>query len=233
MDIGLFRGVAAMGVAERRMEAITTNLANARTAGFKRHAGAHHGFQVGPADAREFGIESIERIDFSQGTLERTDEPLDLALEGEGFFAVSGPSGELYTRDGSFRMTQDGELVTAEGYPLAWASRRGAADPIGVELHVDARGVVRQGGTELGQLKLVGIDALDRVQLSRDGYFTADPAVQRRPALGEVHQGALESSNVSPIDELVHMITVQRSFESAANLLSKIDQSYQRLHQRR
>lgn len=234
MDIGLYRGLSAINVAERRMEAITTNLANARTAGFKRHAGAHHGFQVGrPSATPEFGIDSSQRVDFTQGSLERTDAPLDLAIEGEGFFAVESPTGEIYTRDGGFRMTQEGAVVTAEGFPVAWEQRATALDPAGGEIQIDADGNVSQDNQPRGQLKIVAFDALDRLQLTRNGYFSADPALQRRAAEGRVHQGALEGSNVSTVDELVHMITVQRSFEAATNLLTKIDQSYQRLNQRR
>ncbi len=227
---GLTRVATAMIAHEKRLEAVTSNLANANTPGFKRRLTASHGQYVGRADQAEIGLGISERNDFSQGLLQRTSNNLDFGIQGPGFFAVEGPNGEVYTRDGEFQFTQDGVLVTPEGYPVAWEGAAGSLQPTGEPIKVAKDGTVSQG-VQLGKLKLVDFDDPTRLQHTGDGYWSASPGTVRNPAEGTVSQGYLETSNVNPIHELVAMITVQRRFEQAAQTMTQIDQSYRRLHQ--
>ena len=233
MNTGLYRGVSAMDAAQARLEAVTQNLANVRTPGFKRQAPTHHAFRLGGAQSTEYGVGTSGRLDLSQGNLERTGKTLDLALMGNGFFEVEGPEGPLFTRNGSFHLNGDGVLLTGDEYPVAWNGIRGNIDPVGDPVVIDGRGVVQQGERRVGELKLTEFNAPDRLQLASGGYFQADPRLARNDATAVVHQGALEASNASGIDELVNLITVQRSHQMAANVLSLIDQTYQRLSQQR
>ena len=233
MDTGLYSGVAAMGAAEKRLEAIAANLANLDTTAYKRTSTATAVFEVprGPAKRRE--LATTDTIDFTQGVLERTGNPLDLALDGRGFFAVETRDGEAYTRDGAFRVDEQGVLLTQDGDPVAWDGARATLAPVGEAVTVDGAGVVRQGSQELGRLKLV--DFADPSRLARDprGLWHARRDLDPAASTATVHQGALERSNASSIDELVAMIRVQRGFESATSLVRSIDQSYRRLNQQR
>lgn len=211
------------------MDSISANLAGMRTPGFKRRASANHGFNVGRFGSAEIAVKSSEHNDYSQGDMITNGNQLDLALKGEGFFELEGPSGPLYTRDGEFRMERDGRLVTPEGYPVAWTRKASQLDPAGAPILVDHSGVVSQGGRNVGTIKAVAFEDQEGLRHTQDGYFVADPKLARGPASAEIRQFALEQSNVNPVEELVALITVQRTHERAAAIVSQIDQSYRRL----
>ena len=175
------------------------------------------------------GLATENHVDFSQGELSRTGRALDLALDGEGFFAIDTPDGEVYTREGSFRLTPDGTLVSEEGLPVAWDSLSGSIDPTGFPVEVDGEGTVRQGVDEIGRLRIANFADSSRLSLNADGYWQAPPRLAEAAHSATVHQGALEDSNASGVEELVAMISVQRSFESVARVMSKIEDSYSRL----
>lgn len=233
MDSGLYSGVSAMDVGQRRMDSIAANLANVTTPAFKRLSTSTQAFKIEQGGREVPGLRIEQTVDFAQGILERTGNPTDVALVGDGFFAVDGPSGEMYTRNGTFRLDEQGNLLTSEGYAVAWDGGGGRIDPIGAELVIDPSGTVHQGASTLGKLKLVAFEDTSALELNRRGYYVAPPRLPRSEASAEVHQGALERSNVSAVDELVSMIQVQRSFEVASNLMRSIDQTYRRLVQPR
>ena len=230
VNVGLYSGISAVRASERRLEAIASNLANVDTPGYKRRATRNFSIELGDARRSRKQVVSAQRIDFSQGNLERTGNPLDLALMGPGFFAVEGKSGEIYTRRGELLSDANGTLTTQEGYPVAWTRGPGRIDPVGLPLTVDEAGVMRQGAVDVGQLKLVDFPALDQLRLDSEGYFRAPVSLDRTEATAEVHQFARERSNVSSVDELVALISTQRSFESATRLMQMLDDSYKRLN---
>ena len=229
MDSSLFSGVAALRAQERRLEAIAHNLANANTPAFKKSASITEGFQVERQGVTDEQPRTWHQTDWSQGDIKRTEVPTHLALMGEGFFTLEGDQGELYTRNGAFRLDDRGVLQTAEGYPLAWDGPRGLIDPVGTPVTIEPTGAVTQGGTRVGQLKLTNFVDADRLIIEETGFFRAPLGLQEVPTDAVVHQGALESANTSPVDELIAMIRVQRTFESVARMLTQIDESYDRL----
>lgn len=233
MNLGLYRGVAALTVAEKSMDSISANLAGMRTPGFKRRASANHAFHVGRFGSNEIAVKSFEHNDFTQGDLLSNGNQLDLALKGDGFFEIEGQNGPLYTRDGEFRMQRDGQLVTPEGHPVAWERKASQLDPAGEPILVDHSGVVSQGGRNVGTLKTVAFEDQSALGHSQDGYFTADPNLARSQSNAQVRQYTLEQSNVNPVEELVALITVQRLHERAAAIISQIDKSYSRLTNQR
>jgi len=228
---GLYSGVGAMRVAERRLEAIAANLANIETPAYKRDTTTVRAFRLPRGERDDTGLAAHRRTDFTQGELQPSSSPFHLALSGPGFFAVEAPAGELYTRNGTFHVDAAGVLQSAEGFPVAWASRSGTIDPIGPPVTIAADGTVRQGPGAIGSLRLVDFDDPGALARLGGGYFRADGALRETSSAAEVHQGALERSNASAVDELVAMIQVQRSFEGAARLMQMIDQSYRRLTQ--
>lgn len=218
-----------MAAQQRRLDSISANLANVGTIGFKRGVTASHEVEVERARGKVRGVTTLAEVDFGQGNLQRTGRDLDLALYGEGFFAVEGPNGEVYTRDGSFHMTEAGVLVSEEGLPLAWEEFSGAIDPVGMPLVVDESGAVRQGNQNIGRLRVV--DFPDKSVLTKDslGFWTAPRSVLPAASDARVHQYSLEDSNANGVEEMVDMIGVQRAFEVVARAFKAIDETYGRL----
>jgi flagellar basal body rod protein FlgG len=229
VNIGLYSGVSSGRAIERRMESVTANLANVDTPGYKRVSTATKAFQVPGGGPGDIELSATSVTDFSQGDLRPSASPFHLALMGQGFFAVEGTDGELYTRRGSFHVDQTGMLLTDEGYPVAWESNPTAIEPTGDLVTVDGSGLVRQGNLEIGRIRFVDFARPERLQTIGGGYFQAGPGTAEQPPDAVVYQHHLEASNVSGIDELVGMITMQRSFESAKSVMQLIDQSYGRL----
>ena len=229
MNLGLYQGAAAMRASEKRLNALAHNLANVSTPGFKRHGTAARIFRVEEAGRVRQGLRTELTTDWSQGNLDRTENPYDLALFGEGFFAVEAPHGEVYTRAGSFKLNDDGVLQTMEGYPVAWAQRIGDLDPRGGPVVVDGEGNVRQGTLDVGRLKLTDFEDRTRLRQDGQGYWMAPAGAQEKAYTAVVHQGAVERSNATGLEELISMVMVQRSFDASSRVLSMINQSYQRL----
>jgi flagellar basal-body rod protein FlgF len=233
MDNGLYMGVAAMRSAERRMEALAGNLANVSTSAFKRQGSFTHAFDVGSGDRRHREVVTQHATDFGQGLIERREDPLSLALEGPGFFAVETADGVGYTRDGAFHVDDKGELFTTQGHPVAWTGARGRVQPDGEPIRIDSAGHVHQGSNQVGQLQLADFADPQALAIDAQGYFRAQPGQTVQPFASVVHQGAIERSNAESVDELVGLIKAQRNFEIGARVMSSIDQSYRRLNQQR
>ena len=221
-----------------QQQAVTAhNLANAGTTGFKAETAA---FRVAPVTGpglptRAYALDSTTGADMTPGTVQSTGRDLDMAIEGPGLFTVEGKDGtEAYTRDGSFDISPDGELVTRTGLTVL-----GEGGPITVppdtKISIGRDGTV--SGTTIGQsatvnvigrLKLVNPAAAD-VQKGADGLFRlrsgqpadADEAVT-------VTAGALEGSNVNAVAAMVDMINLARNFEMQMKLLSNADGNEQR-----
>ena len=229
MTRGIYSGIAAMNSAERRLEAITSNLANLSSTGYKRLSTATQSFESELRGNMEPQISTRTVLDFSQGVLRNTGNPYDLALHGSGFFAVETAAGEVYTRNGQFRVDDEGLLQTIEGFPVAWDGPRGTIDPLGLDVSVDTEGLVRQGETEIGRLRIVDFEDPTLLEFDRKGFYHASGEMYETTPTAVVRQGTLEGANVSAVDEMVAMIAAQRSFESSAKLMQTIEQSYRRL----
>src|SRR5579884_635449 len=183
---------AASGIRSRMesLDMLANNLANASTGGFK----ADHEFYstyiaADSGDESESAGDVMPLVqkpwtDFSQGSLEPTGHPLDIALSGPGFFAVNGPSGPLYTRNGAFRLSNTGVLTTAEGYPVRLKSGGTLTVTAKDPLQIGTDGQVRQGSQLLGTLDVVNFS--DTGQLSKAGatYFKAGQNAKPTPATG-------------------------------------------------
>lgn len=215
---------AASGLRSRTesLDMLANNIANGSTGGYKADREFYGLYMAPEAAGSAPGAATLPVIekpwtDFSQGELRSTGNPLDLGLAGKGFFVVRGPAGPLYTRDGSFRLSPAGLLVTADGRPVGAAGggtltlSSSAASPI----EITRDGEVRQDGQVAGQIELV--DFADPSALEKQGhsYFRlADGNVRpAAPAAAEVEQGKLENSNVSPTEAAVRLVTVMRQFE--------------------
>lgn len=234
MNVGMYRGMEAMAASEHRLAVLTGNLSNTDTVGFKRVTSVSHGEPNTGGNEEHAVVKTKVALDWSQGPLNRTGVATDLALRGDGFFAVESQgseTGEVFTRDGQFQVDPNGTLVTKDGFPVAWEGARGTLDPYGEPMRVELDGAVHQGDKRVGRLRIVDIPARDELDTNVDGYFTASAALSIDPSASEVHQYALEGSNTSSVEELVRLIETQRFFEAGSNIVNMIGQTYERLAQ--
>jgi len=226
--------ISAAGGMQARMQSLdmlANNLANTETGGYKTDREFYNLYVSAEASGAETGsaltLPVIERpwTDFSPGTLRATGSPLDLALSGKGFFAVDGPSGSLFTRNGNFRVSPAGSLVTTEGYPVRTVSGGSLSiQPSGAP-EVAPDGTVSQNGQTLGRLEIA--DFSDTSSLVKQGASYFRSASPSQPASGAaVEQGKLESSNVGAAESAVRLVAVMRQFEmlqKAATLGSQMN----------
>jgi len=213
--------------AERALEQLSTttnNLANLNTPGFKRlveeEFSQHVPLNGGDAyNALIFPRFKSTHVVLTEGPIRRTGNPLDLALKGQGFFAVKGPRGELYTRNGHFSINGSGVLVDANGNPVLDVSGKEIVVNGNGPVTVTPDGVVYEGGAEVGVLKVVNFD---KVKPVGDSYYVGLGSPQATDA--EVLQGYLELANVNPVKEMVNLIDAQRRFEIYGNLTRALAQ---------
>ncbi len=238
---------------------VSNNLANVSTTGFKkdrpvfedliyqiqRQPGANSsadsrlpsGLQLGTG-VRTAGTQKI----FTEGSLEITDNPLDLAINGRGFFQILMPDGNIgYTRDGTFHISNEGVVVNANGYPL---EPEITIPDLTSELNISQDGIVQAvmfgdpTPQELGQIDTVDFINPAGLQAAGGNIYMETAAsgapiagVPSEDGFGAMIQGALENSNVEVVEELVKMITVQRSYEMNSKVVSAADQMLQFLTQ--
>ena len=230
MDTGLYSGVASMHSAEKRLESITSNLANVASHGYKRQNAVVRSFSLGAGAGKHTEVATQRTTDFTQGELEHTGNTFDLALDGDGFFAVDSPSGTSYTRNGSFRIDDQGVLLTQTGLPVQWSGGRATLRPAADPITIFPSGEVQQGSAVVGRLKVVSFPHPQALDLDAGGNWVAPIGVRETPSDAQVRQGNLERANVNSMDELVAMVIAQRNFESSSTLMRTIDQTFKRLN---
>jgi flagellar basal-body rod protein FlgF len=179
MDTLLINAASGMKARMESLDMLANNIANTGTVGFKADREFYNLY------AQQQPLVESQWTDFSQGSVLPTGHPLDLALWGPGFFALNGPSGTLYTRNGSFRVSKTNQLVSAEGYPVRDMLNQGR--PIVVdpeqEISIDKSGLVTQGGQELGQLEIDQALAADALSTSSPQTPALQTPVSQVPVL--------------------------------------------------
>jgi len=219
---------AASGLRARMesLEMLANNLANAATGGYKADREFYSLYvspeaEDGSTPASTLPVVERQWTDFSAGSLRVTNNPLDVALAGRGFLAVEGPSGPLYTRNGSFRLAADGALVASEGYPVRAAGGGTLRLEPGVPVEILPDGTVRQRGQAAGRLELVDFSAGGLAKRGNTYFQAAGPAVRTATAAGtQVHQGKLEDSNVGAPESAVRLVSLMRQFEMLQKAVS-------------
>lgn len=213
---GLRSAAAALRYWEDRQQIVANNLANANT----------HGFKAERVFARLVGenlVAADTATDLTQGNLTSTGRPLDLALEGPGFFVIETADGERLIRGGAMHVDDAGRIVTARGEPLLGDDGPIVIPPGAVEIAAD--GEVRVEGRSVGRLRVEDVPPDATLAHAGAGRFLTDAArVPVDPDARQVRQGRLEESNVNPIESLVEMITVQRSFAAVQRSVRVIDE---------
>jgi flagellar basal-body rod protein FlgG len=164
-------------------------------------------------------------IDFSQGAIQTTGNPLDVAINGDGFFSIQTPDGVQYTRQGSFTLNTEGVLVTQDGYPVMGEGGEIALEEGTVE--IDMQGTLYVDGDEVGRLQITDFPNAGSLKKTGNGRFIpTDPALQgRQPEDTIVRQGHLESANVNPVSAMTEMIETSRAFEAYQKVIQSTDEA--------
>ena len=229
----------------QKHDVIAGNLANVDTPGFKRDIpitgsfkqemvkrlkGSEKTGQISSVEIGGLGYGSyVHNVgsDYSQGPSIETQGGLDLAIEGEGFFAVDSPSGELYTRSGAFQLSQSGTLTTVNNMPVL-----GTEGPVTIpqgtgKVEILADGTILLDGVSHDRLKIISCDDPSLIRKLGNGLFKIPSENVREPRLDSfnIRQGFLEMSNVNSISEMVRMISGMRTYEACQKMVWAIDQT--------
>lgn len=249
----LYTAGSGMQAQQAHMDVVSNNLANVNTVGYKRVRAAFQDLlyeQVArPAGGAPAGVQvghgvrlAATQRELAGGVLNPAGGPFDLAIEGNGFFRLrQGDGAEAYTRDGSFRLDGMRRLVSARGHLVLDAAGKPVAVPAGVDrVDVAEDGTMSYrdpvgGGTQtLGRLGLVWFNNPGGLLARGDNGFTAtaasgraEPGTPGQDGLGVIRQGFLEASNVEVVNEMVNLITAQRTYEINAKALQSADEMLQ------
>jgi flagellar basal-body rod protein FlgF len=235
MLAGLYSAATGMNAAAEQHEVIARNLAHASVPGYRREVMVSQTFEAAlnselppPSGHEAWGVETLDVVtDFGQGPLQRTEQPLDVAIDGQGFFTVMGPDDvPLYTRSGGFQRSETGELVTAEGFLV-----QGQGGPITIppevplnEVTIGFDGGVRARRTEYGKLQIVEFVEPEKLRPVGSTMFASDD-LETQESTGRVIQGSRELSNVSAVEELIAMLVGMRHYEASQRALRSISEA--------
>lgn len=250
---GLYTAYTGMIEEMRRMDVMTNNLANADTTGYKKEGTVNQSFddklaikikdmsEIMPARRLgdvNLGVKVGETYrDYSQGSFTVTDNSYDLALDGEGFFAIeftnkNGETSVKYTRDGSFTVDNQGYLRTKDGdYVLNANGARntagGQANYVRIDpnqpVTIDTNGTVFQNDVQIAQIGVVDFANYDYLQKYGENLYDTVAGAQLTDSDALVEQGCLEMSNVNIVTEMVDMITITRAYEANQKIITTID----------
>jgi flagellar basal-body rod protein FlgF len=231
MDAAMYKALSGAIAQIRKLEVASQDLANINTSGYKGQRLAFNEVLAArlPAGTRSGGFVAVgdQRTNFLQGELQGTGNPFHLAIDGEGYFVVETLRGERYTRNGGFTLSADGTLITPQGEPLM--GEGGPIQMTGGKMEIGVDGTVHSENGEVDKLRIVRF--LDGRQMAKEGanLFRSGAANIEDIAMPRVTQGNLERSNVSPIDSMVSMITIQRQFEAYERAMKLMDGATQKM----
>lgn len=223
---------------ERQMDVVANNVANVNTNGFKAEKSLFEEYLTSGAREDNFAL-ADRRVSFvqdratyhdlMQGPSERTGNPLDVSIDGSGFFAVQTPGGERYTRDGSFQINAQGQLVTASGNVVLGTNGPIVFQPTDKDIVITAdgtvtvkEGIVTQFDSIRGRLRMVKFDNPQKLQKEGSNLFSAAAGMPAQPDVASrVNQGFVEKSNVNAVAEMSRLLMVSRTYEKISALLQQ------------
>jgi flagellar basal-body rod protein FlgF/flagellar basal-body rod protein FlgG len=228
MDSGYYAAMTGLVARTQAVDTAASNLANAQTPGYRAEREFFRSVLLGPdaldsqlgETVNNYGLLGGDRLSLAQGALQQTGNPLDLAIEGQGFFMVQTLNGIRYTRDGSFHRAPSGQLVTAAGEPVLTALGQPIQLPPG-QPSVGATGVISIAG---GVVATVGVMTFDPgTLLTPEGANRYIAPQNAKPVVAKeatVHQGAMESANQDVVQGSLDLIVMQRQAEMMQRALT-------------
>ena len=251
----LWTSATGMQAQALNLDVISNNLANVNTSGFKKSRAEFQDLlyetlePAGTSSSQNSQVPTGIQIGhgtrpstvlqiFTQGSMENTNNELDLAIEGDGFFQIILPNGETaYTRDGAFKLDRDGRIVNSDGFALE-PEITIPTDAVSISVGMDGTVSVLQTGestpSEIGTIQLARfVNPAGLISTGRNLYATSEASGDEltgtpgEDGLGSLAQGFLEMSNVSVVDEMVNMITAQRAYETNSKSIQTADEMLQ------
>lgn len=236
MDSGLYAACTALKARTDALDLIANNLANISTSGYRAEhntfssilasSSTHQQSRLGQA-ANDYGVLGGSRLDLAEGGLERTGNELDFAVQGPGFMVVQTPTGRVFTRDGAFQVSTQGQLVTNAGDPVM--GENGPIRVLGGPISVSPDGTISISGALAGKLKLVEFAPGTNLQSAGNMYYTAPAGSDSAATHSTVAQGMIEGSNVNPVESAVELVTLQRYAELMQRALTTFDKDFNRI----
>ena len=225
MHKGMYIALSGAVLKQKHMDVFAQNISNSSTTGFKKERISFRDYLI-PADNASGVVEdgrsmttlSEQVTDFSSGALLMTDNPLDLAISGNGLFALEN---NRYTRNGNFRISADGYLATQDNIKVLGDGGSIALE--GNKIEISSSGEVFADGISVGTIKVVDFEDRSKLQRVDGGYYYSKEAGQEIEA--DINQGYLESSNVDVMREMVQMVTSLREFESYQKMIHAFDEA--------
>lgn len=244
---GLYTAYTGMINEQHRMDTMTNNLANASTVGFKKEGATSQSFDdiltvkikdasVGTRIAQPLGYDNPgvkigeNYTDFEQGSFRITDNTYDLALSGEGFFAIeytnkAGETSTMYTRNGQFTLNREGYLVTEDGdYVLDTQNRRIRLNTL-IDSKISENGTIYQNDTAVARIQVTDFEDYNYLEKYGETYYRPVQGARTTNANADVKSGYLEMSNVQIVSEMVNMIAITRAYESNQKIIQTYDNS--------
>lgn len=242
---GLYTAYTGMLNEQNRMDIMTNNLANASTVGFKKEGSTSQSFDsilTVKIKDQSVGLQNVQKLgtnnpgvkigenytDYSQGSFRVTDNTYDLALAGEGFFAIeftnkAGETSTMYTRAGQFTLNRDGYLVTEDGdYVLDTQNRRIQLDTL-LDSEIGNDGTIRQNGVAVATIQVTDFEDYNYLEKYGETYYRPVEGAETVQADAEVKSGYLEMSNVQVVSEMVNLISITRAYESNQKVIQTYD----------
>lgn len=236
MDNAILIGLSREMALSRQLDVVANNIANLNTTGFKADGSLFEEYlspiardnELAPADSPlSFVTDRATWHNLSQGPLQQTGNPLDVAIDGKGFFVVQTANGPRYSRNGAFQIDANGNLVTSDGEAVMGESGPIQFQPNDNHISIEPDGTirVREGANATtdsirGKLQVVTFANPGQLQKSGDTSFSAPTGVQpQTDDNARVTQGAIEKSNVQPVVEMTRMIEISRAYTAVANML--------------
>ena len=245
MQNAMFTSLFGALANEHRMNSIANNLANVNTTGYKRDLVAfkdtfsmyaHDQIMEAQASVRSEKLfpepdhkarvrMSVSVTDFQQGALKVTGAPFDVAISGDGFFKIRTDSGDMYSRNGHFRLTAEGRVITEQGFPVVGEGGEITVPPGIKNFSIAEDGRIFADGDLVGQIALVGVDDVRNLEKLGQNMYRPRPGadVNEVETRAFVAQGFLEAPNVDAVYEMVNMIEAQRQFEAYAKVMQTSD----------
>ena len=242
---GLYTAYTGMINEQHRMDTMTNNLANASTVGFKKEGATSQSFDdilTVKIKDQSVGLQNVQRIgtnnpgvkigenytDYTQGSFRVTDNTYDLALGGEGFFAIeytnkAGETSTMYTRAGQFTLNRDGYLVNENGdYVLGTQNQRIRLNTL-QDSEISSNGTITQNGVEVARIQVTDFEDYNYLEKFGETYYRPVEGARTIQTSATVNSGYLEMSNVQVVSEMVNLIAITRAYESNQKIIQTYD----------
>ena len=241
---GLYTAYTGMVNEQKRLDIISNNLANSATVGYKEENVTSRSFKdlmmtkiKDCSEAyldREIGVSNPgvkigeTYMNWDQGSLRETDNTYDMAIQGDGFFAIkvvdaNGDSTIKYTRNGQFSITSDGYIVDVDGNKLQGANGDVQVPVDATDIAIKLNGAIYADGVQVDTITLKDFDDYNYLELYGDNMYTAVDGATTKSSAATILQGFTEQSNVNVIDEMVSMITITRAYEAGQKMIKTQD----------